>query len=114
MHDELAEFLDPRDDLQVPGERDALVGGLDAEEGLADFRGVGRLGGPELGPQCHQEATLQLPPDREQARVPLPGRIDSVEGAVVQLEAEVEGELEVVVAERVLDLLAERRDDLRR
>ncbi len=104
MDDELAEFLDPGLDLEVTGERDALIFGLDAEEQLADLRRVDRLAGVDRGLERVEESPLEHRPHRQESRVPLPSGIDPWEGAVVKLEAEVERQLQVVLADRVLDL----------
>ena len=44
------------------------------------------------------------------AGLPLPGVVDAGKGAIVLLEAEVEGELQVVVGDRVGDALGQAGD----
>ena len=48
MDDELAEFLEARFDLEVPGEGGALVLGLEPEELVADRLRIDRLPRAEL------------------------------------------------------------------
>src|SRR3954454_24778741 len=101
MNDELAKLIDPSLDLEVPGERDPFVTRLDAEEVIADLLRVNRLARPKLCFQSPEECPLEQSPHRKQRGTPLPCRVHIREGAVMQLEADVEGQLQVVVRERI-------------
>src|SRR4051794_17159849 len=107
VNDELAELLEPALGLQIAGEGDAVVLALQPEKLVADRLGGDVVARTKLTPQRRHELLLENGAGREQRRIPLPARVDRLEAAVVQLEAEVEGELQVVVAERVADLGAE-------
>ncbi|HZO06986.1 MAG TPA: hypothetical protein VFB52_11410 [Solirubrobacterales bacterium] len=113
MDDELTELLEVGHRLQMTGERRTVVGTLELEERIADAVGVHRFD-RHRGSQSRVELPLQHRPRGEQPGVPLPARVDAGEGAVVQLVTEVEGELEVVIGERVGHFLTEGRDRLRR
>ena len=97
VDDELTKFLDARLDLEMAGERDALVFGLEAKEQVADLCRVDRLARPRRGFQGIEEGLLEHRPHRKQPGTPLPSGIDALESAVVELEAEVERQLQIVV-----------------
>ena len=88
--------------LEVAGERRSVVGRLDlAQHDVHLLGGDLALGRTERADQARLEARLELPAQREQRRLPLPVVRDTRQAAVVQLVGEVEGELEVLVGERV-------------
>jgi hypothetical protein len=103
VDDELAEFLDPGRDLEMAGERNPFVFGLEAEEQIADLRRVHRIVIGDRRLERIEESPLQHRPGRQQGWIPLPGGIDPGKGAVMELEAEVERQLQVVVSEWVVD-----------
>src|SRR5881392_3302640 len=82
--------------------RDPFVGGLESKESFAHRQRIHCLAVWDLGLKRRQEGPLEAGPYGEQLRAPLPGGIDARVGAVVQLVAEVESELQVIVAERLL------------
>ena len=86
-----------------------------AEEEIADLdRDRPRSARPTRALQRVEEGLLEHRPHSEQRRAPLPARVDAREGAVVQLVAEVERQLQVVVAERVDHVDAQVPDEVRR
>lgn len=101
--------------LEAAREPDALVLGLELEKQVADLSGIDRLARFQRRFESADEGGVETGPQGELRALPLPGWIDPGKGPVVQLEAEVEGQLQVVVAERVgndRDQLVRRRDPL--
>ena len=96
MDDELDELLERALALEVPGERGRLVGALDRAQGEVHRAAARRHG--DVAPQVGLEALLQPGSQRQQRRLPLPAVVDAGQAAVMQLVAEVEGELVVLVA----------------
>ena len=87
--------------LEVAGQRRPVVLALELEEEVADPVGVDTGVGRYLLLERPEEGLLHQPAELQQRDLRLPCRIDVGEPAVAQLETDVEGEMEVVVAERI-------------
>ena len=96
VDDELQVLLERAVALEVARERRRVVGGLDRTQ--FDVHLVAAGGHRDVAPQRGLEAALQLGAQGEQRRLPLPAVVHAGQPAVVQLVAEVERELEVLVA----------------
>ena len=99
MDHELDELLERALALEVLGERGCVVGLLDRAQREVHRAAAGRH--RHVAPQVGLEALLQLGPQREQGRLPLPAIVDAGQAAVMQLVAEVERELVVLGAVRL-------------
>src|SRR5207302_1660413 len=108
VHDELEELLARRSPRQVPGQRRPLVGRDEPAKNLWDLL---RRNGKRDGHRARQprlEALLERAPEAEQRGLPLPRGVNAREAPVVQLVAGIEGEMEVVVRERLAGGLGHR------
>jgi hypothetical protein len=101
VDEELAQFLEARADLDVGRQRRALLLG-DRPEREIDLGRGNRLGDRrDRTEQSPLELGLEPPPQRQQGRLPLPTVVDSRQPAVVELVAQLQGELKVLVAQRI-------------
>jgi hypothetical protein len=96
VDDELEELLERASSLEVLGQRRRLVGGLDLAQRQVHRPAAGWH--RHVAPQVRLEARFELGAQREQRRLPLPARVDAGQAAVVQLVAEVQRQLVVLVA----------------
>ncbi len=96
VDDELAELVQVGVGGDVAGERGAVVVPGELGERQADAAGLDLLDRAGHLADRLLEAALELGPESQQRGLPLPVRIDEVEGAVVQLVGDVEGELAVL------------------
>src|SRR5829696_7091490 len=101
MDDELPELLEGRARRHVAGELRSGIRINQAEDRLRDVLGRTRHRGPNRLQEALQHRPLELAPEREQRRAPLPFLVDFLEAAVVEFVADEELELQLVVGERV-------------
>ena len=102
VDDELLDLLERRVALDVLRERATVVLRLRSPEcDVEQLRRRRLADGADGGSECVLERCLERLAEGEQRRLPLPALVDAGEAAVVQLVAEVERELEVLVGERV-------------
>ena len=96
--------------LQVAGERRPGVLGDDPLQGLADRGELDRLRrAATSSATAASKGTLQGREEGEQRRRPLPALVDPADAAVVELVGDVEGQLQVFVADRVGRIERSRR-----
>ena len=98
MDGELLDLLEGAPFGQEARERRTAAGQQRGKVGLH----VGRDAVGHLRPQRRLERRLQLPPQGEDARLPLPGGVDAGETPVVQLVAGVQRQVDVVADEGVV------------
>ena len=111
MHEQLADLREGRPALHEARQRRAVVGvGDRAQREVHGARVGGRRRRRHGRAQRRLEGRLQAGAPAQEARVPLPALVDAVEPAVVQLVAEVQRELEVVVGQRVVGERVQRRE----
>jgi len=100
---ELAELVGGALELEVTREGRSVIGGLEPEQGLTGPFGSLRFRYPDLGLQGVGEAPLESGGHRDDGRVPFPGVVHVGKGPVMQPVEDVEGEVEVIVAEWIVD-----------
>jgi hypothetical protein len=111
VHDELAELRQGRPALQRRGQGRAVVGGHHGAEHLRYAARQHRRQRSHQPAQRRLEEPLRPPPQGDQGRLPLPVLVDPAPAPVVQLVAEEEGQLEIIVGHRIdrVEAVTERR-----
>ena len=109
VHDELAHFIERALRSRYVDNDGAVVGVDDRAQCEVHVVGSGARGAPTASSSARSNSASSSGAQREQRGLPLPALVDARQAAVVQLVAEVQRQMQVVVDERIAGLDRDQR-----